>query len=66
MIQMDTTPPKRLSLKDLDPSYVILSIRLDIAYFAKNWKHYNKIIFKYVNSIVRPIFNENFVEKRDL
>ena len=36
---------------------------LDITYFAKN---YNKIILKCVNSAVRPIFNEIFVEKRDL
>ena len=33
---------------------------------TKNWKHYSKIIFKYVNNTVRPIFNENFVEKRGL
>ena len=24
---------------------------------TENWKYYSKIIFKYVNSIVRPIFN---------
>ena len=24
---------------------------------TENWKHYSKIIFKYVNSIVGPIFN---------
>ena len=24
---------------------------------TENWKHCSKIIFKYVNSIVRPIFN---------
>ena len=35
-------------------------------YFAENWKYCNKIIFKCVNSAVRPIFNENFVEKRGL
>ena len=28
-----------------------------------NWKHCNKIIFKYVNNAVRPNFNEKFVEK---
>ena len=38
-------------------------MRLDTAYFTENWKHCNKIIFKCVNSVVRPIFNENFVEK---
>ena len=35
-------------------------------YFVKNWKYYNKIIFKYMNSIVKLIFKENFGEKRDL
>ena len=30
---------------------------------AKNWKHCNKIIFKCVNSAIRPIFNESFTEK---
>ena len=28
-----------------------------------NWKYCSKIIFKYVNSIVRPIFNEKVVKK---
>ena len=41
-------------------------VGLDITYFAKNWKHCSKIIFKYVNSVVNFIFNENFVEKRGL
>ena len=36
---------------------------MDTVYFAENWKHCNKIIFKCVNSIVRPIFNEKIVEK---
>ena len=31
-----------------------------------NWKHCNKIIFKYVNSIVGPIFNEKVAEKWNL
>ena len=44
----------------------IWRVRLDIAYFAKNWKLCNTIIFKYVNNIMGPIFNENFVEKRGL
>ena len=30
------------------------------------WKHYSKIIFKFVNSDMGPIFNESFVEKKDL
>ena len=29
----------------------------------ENWKHYSKIIFKYVNSAVEPIFNEKVDEK---
>ena len=29
----------------------------------KNWKYYSKIIFKYVNSIMRPIFNFFFLNK---
>ena len=33
-----------------------LKVRLDIAYFAENWKHCNKIIFKCVNNAVRFIF----------
>ena len=41
-------------------------IRLDTAYFAKNWKHCSKIIFKYVNSVVESIFNEKVAEKWDL
>ena len=32
----------------------------------ENWKHCNKIIFKFLNSAVWPIFNKSFVEKRDL
>ena len=49
---------ERFTLKE------IFRIRLDTAYFVKNWnwKHYNKIIFKCVNSIVRPIFNIFFSE----
>ena len=46
--------------------YWLLQLRLylDTIYFAENWKHYNKIIFKYVNSAMRPIFNKNFVKKK--
>ena len=38
---------------------------LDKTYFAEteNWKYCSKIIFKYVNSTVGPIFNEKVVEK---
>ena len=39
-----------------------LKVCLDITYFAENWKHYNKIIFKCVNNIVRPSFKVFFVE----
>ena len=35
-------------------------------YFGENLKYYNKIIFKCVNSIVRPIFNEKCAEKCNL
>ena len=38
-------------------------IYLDTIYFTENWKHYNKIIFKCMNSIIRPIFNEIFIKK---
>ena len=30
---------------------------------TENWKHSSKIIFKCVNSVVRPIFNEKVTEK---
>ena len=38
-------------------------VRLDTAYFAENWKHCSKIIFKYVNSTVELIFNIFFLNK---
>ena len=43
----------------------ISCIRLDKTYFAetKNKKHCSKIIFKCVNSVVGPIFNEKVAEK---
>ena len=31
-----------------------------------NWKYYNEIIFKRVNSVVTPIFNEKITEKCNL
>ena len=31
---------------------------------TENWKHCSEIIFKCVNSAVRPIFNESFAEKK--
>ena len=50
----------------LEGSYSTCRVRvhLDTAYFSENWKHCNKIIFKYVNSVVWPIFNESFVKKK--
>ena len=47
---------------------LILWIYLDRTYFAEteNWKHCSKIIFKCVNSAMRPIFNEKVAEKWDL
>ena len=47
-------------------SFWNLMVCLDTAYFVKNWKYCNKIIFKYVNTAVRAIFKKNFVEKRGL
>ena len=44
----------------------MVRVHLDTAYFAENWKHYSKIIFKYVNSAMRPIFNKKVVEKWNL
>ena len=48
----------------------MLRVRLDT---AENWKlklktekHGSKIIFKCINSTVRPIFNEKVVEKWNL
>ena len=45
-----------------------LWVCLDRIYFAEieNWKHCSKIIFKYINSAVRPIFNEKVAEKWNL
>ena len=42
----------------------MLRVCLDIVYFAKNWKHCSKIIFKCVTNAVGSIFNESFVEKK--
>ena len=41
---------------------------LDRTYFieTENWKHYSKIIFKYVNSTVELIFNEKVDKKWSL
>ena len=46
----------------------ILRVYLDRTYFAEieNWKYYSKIIYKYVNNAVRPIFNEKVAEKWNL
>ena len=44
----------------------IYRVHLDWAYFCWNWKHCSKIIFKCVNSIMGPIFNEKVVEKWNL
>ena len=64
----------RISIISL-PKFNFLSplthwVRLDWAYFCWhwnwNWKHCSKIIFKYVNSIVGPIFKEKVAEKWNL
>ena len=41
-----------------------LRIHLDIAYFAENWKHCSKIIFKCMNSVMELIFNEKVARKK--
>ena len=46
--------------------FKFLKVYLNTAYFAKNWKYCNKIIFKCVNSAIGPIFNEICDEKRGL
>ena len=50
--------------------YRLATIRvcLDRTYFTEteNWKNCSKIIFKCVNSIVGPIFNEKVAKKWDL
>ena len=43
---------------------MLLCVCLVTAYFAENWKHYNSIIFKCVNSVMWLIFNESFVKKK--
>ena len=43
--------------------YEIIMVCLNTTYFTENWKHYSKIIFKCVNSTVRPIFNEVLLKK---
>ena len=41
-----------------------LRVCLNKTYFVEteNWKHCSKIIFKYVNSDVRPIFNKKLIK----
>ena len=50
--------------------WITIKIRvcLDKTYFVKteNWKHCSKIIFKCVNSTVRPIYNEKVDKKLSL
>ena len=45
-----------------------LKVHLDGTYFVetKNWKHYNKMIFKYVNNNVSLIFNKKINKKWSL
>ena len=40
--------------------FILLKLKI------KNWKYCSKIIFKCVNSIVRPIFNKNITKKWNL
>ena len=44
----------------------ILGVCLDWVYFHWNWKYCSEIIFKCVNSVVEPIFNEKVAEKWSL
>ena len=48
--------------------FIKFRVCLDITYFTEteNWKYCSKIIFKCVNSIVGPIFNEKVAEKWNL
>ena len=52
----------------LEGSYSTCRVRvyLDTVYFAENWKHCDKIIFKCVNNAVGPIFNFFFLNKVDV
>ena len=53
----------RLKMLQFEPIWIeLILLKLKI----KNWKYCNKIIFKCVNSIMRPIFNEKIVEKWNL
>ena len=48
--------------------HIIIKVHLDRTYFAEieNWKYCSKIIFKYVNNAMRPIFNKNVAKKWSL
>ena len=48
--------------------WVVLRVCLNRTYFVKieNWKYFSKIIFKCMNSVVRPIFNEKVAKKCNL
>ena len=52
---------KRGPIKTLESVWIPL-----ILLKTENQEYCSKIIFKCVNNTVRPIFNENFVEKRGL
>ena len=65
------TSPSKEVLLSFAHSWVLAGIYrvcLDRTYFVEteNWKHCSKIIFKYVNSIMRPIFNEKIDKKWSL
>ena len=45
-------------------SIVTLRVYLDATYFAENWKHCSKIIFKCMNSVMELIFNEKVARKK--
>ena len=65
------TSPSKEVLLSFAHSWVLAGIYgvcLDRTYFVEteNWKHCSKIIFKYVNSIMRLIFNEKVDKKWSL
>ena len=60
------THPLRQLLTQFNLFLLTNRIRLDTTYFVENWKHYNKINFKWINNTVEPIFNEKVVEKWNL
>ena len=53
---------KKNQVQPISPLINLFGYRLLMK--TKNWKHCSKIIFKCVNSVVEPIFNEKIVKKK--